>query len=345
MRYRYLGGSGVKVSTLCLGTLMFGAWGRTTHEDALAIIDRALDAGINYIDTADSYAGGESEEIVGKALAKSGKRDRLIVATKVFWNMSVDPNFRGLSRRWIIYEVEQSLRRLGTDYIDLYQVHRPDTNTDIEETLDALSDLVKAGKIRYFGTSNFPAHRIVEAQWAASTGGRRRFVSEQPQYSMLAREVEADVLPVCQKHNIGVTTWSPLAGGWLTGRYRANTGQAATPRVGRWPKRYDPAEPANQHKLAVVEQLAALADEAGMTLIELALAFCLNHKAVTSVAIGPRTMAQLENQLKAPYVVLDKDVLDRIDEIVPPGSMLVSREDGSWIPPELTDAGLRRRGA
>ena len=343
MRYRPLGGSGVKVSTLCLGTLMFGAWGRTGHDDAVTIIERALDAGINYLDTADSYASGESEVIVGKALAKSGRRDRVVLATKVYWNMSVDPNFRGLSRRWITYEVEQSLRRLGTDYIDLYQVHRPDPETDIEETIDALSDLVKSGKVRYLGTSNFPAHRIVESQWAAASPGRRRFVAEQPQYSVLAREAEADVLPTCQKYRLGVTTWSPLAGGWLSGRHRADGDRASTPRSGRWPQRYDPSTPVNQRKLAVVEQLAVLAQEAGLTLPELALAFVLNHPAVTSVAIGPRTLEQLEGQLKAPYTVLTRDVLDRIDEIVAPGAMLVDRADGSWIPPELTDPSLRRR--
>ena len=343
MRYRYLGGSGVKVSTLCLGTLMLSSWGGNSPQESIAVIDRALDAGINYIDTADSYAGGESEEIVGQALARSGRRDRVVLATKVFWNMSVDPNFRGLSRRWIVYEVEQSLRRLGTDYIDLYQVHRPDTNTAIEETLDALSDLVKAGKIRYAGTSNFPAHRIVEAQWAAAGGGRRRFVAEQPQYSILAREVEADVLPTCQKYDLGVTTWAPLAGGWLTGRYRAGAEQGRTPRAGRWPQRFDPAHPANQRKLDVVEQLVRLAGEAGLTLVDLALGFVLNHPAVTSVAVGPRTLDQLESQLKAPYAVLTRDVLDRIDEIVAPGTMLVDHADGSWIPPELTDPALRRR--
>jgi aryl-alcohol dehydrogenase-like predicted oxidoreductase len=333
----------VKVSTLCLGTLMFGAWGRTGHDDAIAIIDRALDAGINYLDTADSYAGGESEEIVGKALARSGRRDRVVLATKVYWNMGVDPNHRGLSRRWITHEVEQSLRRLGTDYLDLYQVHRPDPGTDIEETLDALSDLVKAGKVRYTGTSNFPAHHLVEAQWAAASGGRRRFVAEQPQYSLLAREAEADVLPTCQKYRLGVTAWSPLAGGWLSGRHRADGPQAPTPRAGRWPQRYDPASPVNRHKLAVVEQLALLAEESSITLVELALAFVLNHPAVTSVAIGPRTLAQLEGQLRAPYTVLGKDVLDRIDRIVAPGAMLVDRADGSWTPPELTDPALRRR--
>jgi aryl-alcohol dehydrogenase-like predicted oxidoreductase len=343
MRYRYLGGSGIKVSELCLGTLMLSSWGRNSPEDSVAVIERALDAGINYIDTADSYAGGESEEIVGRALAKSGKRDRIVLATKVFWNMSVDPNYRGLSRRWIVYEVEQSLRRLGTDYIDLYQVHRPDPNTDIEETLDALSDLIRAGKIRYAGTSNFPAHRIVEAQWAAASGGRRRFVAEQPQYSLLAREVEADVLPTCQKYNLGVTTWAPLAGGWLTGRFRADGEWGKTPRSGRWPQRFDPENPTNRRKLEAVEQLAVLAEEAGMSLIDLALGFALQHPAVTSVAIGPRTLEQLESQLKAPYAVLTGDVLDRIDSIVAPGAMLVDRADGSWIPPELTDPSLRRR--
>src|ERR1700716_1568973 len=226
MEYRQLGGTGVRVSPLCLGAMMFGAWGNTDHEESTRIIDRALDAGINFIDTADVYARGESEEIVGKAL--EGRRDSVVLATKVHGSMGDDPNERGNSRRWIVRAVENSLRRLQTDWIDLYQIHRPEADTDVDETLGALSDLVHAGKVRYIGSSTFPASQIVEAQWVAERRGRERFVSEQPPYSILVREVEKDVLPTAQRYGMGVIPWSPLAGGWLTGRYRlGNDGPGA----------------------------------------------------------------------------------------------------------------------
>ncbi|MER5541428.1 aldo/keto reductase [Streptomyces sp. NPDC002589] len=344
MKYRYLGTTGVRVSQLCLGTLMFGAWGDNSADDSIRIIDRAMAAGINYIDTADSYSRGESEEILGKALARSGRRDRVVLATKCHAPMGVDPNSRGNSRRWIHQAVDASLRRLGTDWIDIYQMHRPDPHTDIDETLGALTDLVRAGKIRYLGSSTFPAHQIVEAQWTAERRHRERFVTEQPPYSLLAREIEADVLPVCQKYGMGVATWSPLAGGWLTGRYRKGQEIAPTRRANRWSKRYDMSAEANQRKLDAVEQLALLAEESGLTLIELALAFVMEHPGVTSAIIGPRTMEQLESQLSAADVRLGRDVLDRIDEIVPPGRTL-NVEDGGWLPPELSEATLRRRSA
>jgi aryl-alcohol dehydrogenase-like predicted oxidoreductase len=341
MKNRILGRTGVSVSPLCLGAMMFGAWGNNDHEDSIKIIHRALDAGINFIDTADMYSGGESEQIVGEALA-GGRRDDVVLATKVFSPMSTNPNHRGLSRRWIVAECENSLRRLGTDWIDLYQVHRPDPRTDIDETLGALTDLVRAGKIRYFGSSTFPAHQVVEAQWTAQRRGRERFVTEQPPYSLLVRAIEADLLPVCQQYGMGVIPWSPLAGGFLSGRYRAGVETPPSRRIERLPERFDLSIPANQAKLAAIEGFALLAEEVGITLIELALAFVLEHPAITSAIIGPRTMEHLESQLSAADVKLDDAVLDRIDEIVPPG-VTVNPEDAGYTPPTLANPSLRRR--
>jgi aryl-alcohol dehydrogenase-like predicted oxidoreductase len=343
MEPRLLGRTGVSVSKLCLGAMMFGAWGNPDHDECIRIIHRALDAGINFIDTADVYAQGESEEIVGKALA-GGHRDDVVLATKFHGAMGEDPNQQGSSRRWIIREVEDSLRRLGTDWIDLYQVHRPPADTDIEETLGALSDLVHQGKVRYIGSSTFPASQIVEAQWVARDRGLQRFVTEQPPYSMLVRAVEADVLPTCMRHGMAVMSYSPLAGGWLSGRWRRDAGQQSSSRAGRLPERFDLSQPANQRKLDAVERLARLAEEAGITLIQLAIAFVLNHPAVTAPIIGPRTMEQLESQLAAADVVPDAGVLDRIDEIVPPGTT-VNPVDNSFDNPALKPAGRRRQGA
>jgi aryl-alcohol dehydrogenase-like predicted oxidoreductase len=340
---RKLGSTGVSVSPLCLGAMMFGAWGNTDHDESIRIIHRALDAGINFIDTADVYSRGESEEIVGKALA-GARRDSVVLATKVHGRMDDDdPNQFGNSRRWIVREVENSLRRLKTDWIDLYQIHRPELDTDIDETLGALSDLVHAGKVRYIGSSTFPADQIVEAQFLAERRGRERFVCEQPPYSMLIRRVEADVLPVCQKYSLGVIPWSPLAGGWLSGKYRkGGTSPGESRRAQMLPQRYDMSLPANQAKLEAADALAALAEEAGMTLIELALTFVNTHPAVTAAIIGPRTMEQLESQLGALERTLSADVLDRIDEIVPPGRN-VNPNDTGWDPPWLADPSLRRR--
>src|ERR687887_2521884 len=295
MEHRQLGRTGVSVSKLCLGAMMFGEWGNRDHDDSIRIIHAALDAGINFVDTADVYSRGESEEIVGKALA--GRRDRVVLATKFHGSMGDDPNERGNSRRWILQEVDASLRRLRTDWIDLYQVHRFDHGTDLDETLGALTDLVRAGKIRYLGSSTFPAHLIVEAQWVAERRGRERFVCEQPPYSMLVRGVEAEVLPVCAQYGMGVIPWSPLAGGWLSGRYRKGAEPPTSTRAGRIPRRYDLSLPENQRKLEAADRLAQLAEEAGLTLIELAIAFVLRHPAVTAPIIGPRTMEQLESQL------------------------------------------------
>ncbi|HEY7935151.1 MAG TPA: aldo/keto reductase [Solirubrobacteraceae bacterium] len=343
IEHRKLGSTGISVSPLCLGAMMFGAWGNTDHEDSIAIIHRALDAGINFIDTADVYSRGESEEIVGKALAGS-RRDSVVLATKVHGKMhDEDPNQFGNSRRWIVKEVENSLRRLKTDWIDLYQIHRPEPDTDIDETLSALSDLVHAGKVRYIGSSTFPAYQIVQAQWTAERRGRERFLCEQPPYSMLIRRIEADVLPVCESYGIGVIPWSPLAGGWLSGKYRkGGDSPGESRRAQMLPSRYDMSLPGNQAKLEAADALAALAEQAGMSLIEMALAFVINHPAVTAAIIGPRTMEQLQSQLPAAEVKLSADLLDRIDEIVPPG-VNVNPNDTGWDAPWLTDPSLRRR--
>ena len=340
MEMRTLGRTGMKVSPLCLGAMMFGAWGNRDHDDSIAIIHRALDAGINFIDTADVYSRGESEEIVGKALA-GGRRDDVVLATKVHGSMGDDPNRYGNSRRWIVREVEDSLRRLKTDWIDLYQIHRPEDDTEIDETLGALTDLVRAGKVRAIGSSTFPASRIVEAQWVAEKRGRERFVCEQPPYSMLVRGVESDVLPTCLRHGMGVIPWSPLAGGWLSGRYRKGADVPQTHRAERIPRRYDMALPGNQRKLEAADALAGVAEEAGVSLIHLALAFVIRHPAVTAAIIGPRTMEQLESQLGAAEVELADDVLDRIDEIVPPGVTL-NPTDAGYDNPALGPAARRR---
>ena len=341
MKLRTLGHTGIHVSPLCLGAMMFGAWGNRDHDDCVRIVHAALDAGINFIDTADVYSAGESEQIVGKALAGS-RRDDVVLATKFHAPMGPDANMTGNSRRWIVREVEASLRRLGTEWIDLYQVHRPDPTCDIDETLGALSDLVHAGKIRAAGSSTFPGDLIVEAQWVAERRGRERFVCEQPPYSILARGVEAEVLPVCQRYRMGVIVWSPLNGGWLTGRYRRDAPLPEGGRASRMPARFDPARPAVAAKLDAVEALVPVAEEAGVPLSHLALAFTLTHPAVTAAIIGPRTMEQLTDALGATEVTLADAVLDRIDAVVPPG-VTVDPEDAGWKPPSLADAWRRRR--
>jgi aryl-alcohol dehydrogenase-like predicted oxidoreductase len=340
MEQRELGRTGVSVSPLCLGAMMFGAWGNTDHDESIRIIHQALDAGINFVDTADVYARGESEEIVGKAL--KGRRDSVVLATKVHGAMhDTEPNMRGNSRRWIVQEVEASLRRLQTDWIDLYQIHRWDPWTAHEETLGALTDLQRAGKIRYFGSSTYPPSEIVEAQWVAEKRNLARFVCEQPPYSILVRGVETEVLPICERHGMGVIPWSPLAGGWLSGRFRKG-GEVTSHRAARIPARYDLSIPGNQQKLEAVERLAQLADGAGISLVHLALAFVIRHPAVTAAIVGPRTLDQLEGQLGAVDVRLSGDVLDAIDAIVAPGTNLNDADSG-WRPPHLDDPAARRR--
>jgi aryl-alcohol dehydrogenase-like predicted oxidoreductase len=340
MQQRTLGRTGVHVSPLCLGAMMFGAWGETDHDACVRTIHRALDAGINFIDTADVYSRGESETIVGKALA-GGRRDDVVLATKFHGTMGDDVNQAGNSRRWMFREVEASLERLNTDWIDLYQVHRWDPWTDHEETLGALSDLVAQGKVRYVGSSTYPAAQIVKAQWVARERGLQRFVCEQPPYSILARGIEADLLPTCRELGMGVIPWSPLAGGWLSGRWRKGAEDLSSRRAALVPRRYDLSIPANQAKLEAADALGALADEAGISLIDMALAFVINHPAVTAAIIGPRTIEQLESQLGAADVQLDDALLDRIDEIVAPGTT-VNPTDAGWTNPALEPAARRR---
>ncbi|QHK20487.1 aldo/keto reductase [Pseudarthrobacter psychrotolerans] len=338
MDYRLLGRTGVEVSPLCLGTMMFGAWGNTDVDDSIRIINHALDAGINFIDSADVYSGGESEEIVGKAL--KGRRDDVVLATKFFMPMGKGPNRSGGSRKWVMQAVENSLRRLGTDYIDLYQVHRPSALMDVEETLGALTDLVRQGKVRYIGSSSYSGSQIVEAQVASRDGNLARFVTEQPPYSILVRGIEEDVLPTTQRHGMGTLTYSPLAGGWLSGKWRKDT--APTPTSAARPNaRFDMGSAANQKKLEVVDALAHVAEDAGISLIELAIAFAINHPGVTSAIIGPRTLEQLESQLPAATVTLSAEILDRIDELVAPGRTL-NPDDNSYGANELVPAARRR---
>jgi aryl-alcohol dehydrogenase-like predicted oxidoreductase len=317
--------------------MMFGNLGNSDHGDSIRIIHSALDAGINFIDTADVYSMGESEEIVAKAV--KGRRDDLVIATKFGRPMGEDPNQRGGSRRWIARAVENSLRRLGTDYIDLYQIHRPDYGTEVGETLSALSDLVRAGKIRAFGSSMFPAEMIVEAQWAAERQGSYRFLTEQPMYSVFTRKPEAAVFPTAQRHGLGVLTFSPLNSGWLSG----HAGLASSHRASLLPSQYDASAPAGQLKTAALAELGVVADKAGMTLPQLALAFVRAHPAVTSVLLGPRTQEQLDGLLSGADMELSGDILDRIDEIVPPGTDLDPADNYAAAPPAIENAGLRRR--
>ena len=338
-QYRPLGRTGVQVSPLTLGTMNFGAWGNPDHEDSAAILHRALDAGINVVDTADVYSRGESETIVGTALR--GRRDDVVLATKVHGRLSDEVNHAGNSRRWIVRAVEDSLRRLQTDRIDVYQVHRPEPGTAIEDTLAALDDLVRAGKVLYVGTSTFLPSQIVRAQWVASDRRYTRPATEQPPYSILARGVEREVLPLALEYGLGVLPWSPLAGGWLSGR-PLDGARADSPRHQRQPGRHDPSLPENLSKAEAVQQLSKVAEAAGLTLLQLAIGFVLEHPAVSSAIIGPRTQAHLDAALTALDVRLPADVLDEIDRIVPPGVTL-NPADAGYHPPSITDSTTRRR--
>ena len=341
MEYRLLGRTGVRVSSHCLGAMMFGPMGNEDADECVRIIHAALDAGINFIDTADVYSRGVSEEIVGRALR--GRRDDVVLATKVHGRMGRGPNQAGNSRLWILREVEDSLRRLGTDHIDLYQLHRPDPDTDLEETLEALGDLVRQGKVRYVGTSAFPGWQLVEAHWIAERRGLPRPACEQSPYSIFVRAAERDVFPVARRYGMGVITYSPLSSGWLSGKYRrgqeppADSRMARSSRMGgRFGTRFDPARPETDRRYDLVEELGAVADKAGVALPHLAVAFTLAHPAVTSAIIGPRTMEQLEDLLAGTDVRLDADTLDAIDEIVPPGTLIDEADrpwDGPWIAP------------
>jgi aryl-alcohol dehydrogenase-like predicted oxidoreductase len=337
MERRILGGTGLSVSTFALGTMMFGAFGNPDHDDSVAIIRRAIDSGINFLDTADVYSQGESEQIVGKAIA--GRRDDLVLATKFAMPTGPDLNERGGSRKHIMSAIDASLRRLGTDYIDLYQMHRPDYDTDLDETLSALSDLVSAGKVRAFGHSTYPAERIVEAQWVAERRGHHRFLTEQPRYSLFNRTVERAVFPTAQRYNLGVLTYGPLNSGWLSGRADPTSGH----RVQSAPQAFDLADPANSAKMDALTQLTALAAEAGLPLAQLATAFVVAHPAVTSVIIGPRTAEHLESTLAGADVRLTEDVLDRIDDIVTPGRDLNPIDMYLADPPAMLEKRLRRR--
>jgi aryl-alcohol dehydrogenase-like predicted oxidoreductase len=333
MLYRTLGRTGMKVSPYALGAMMFGAMGNPDHDEATRMVHRALDAGINLVDTADMYSHGESEEIVGAAL--KGRRDDVVLATKFHLPMGEDPNRRGNSRRWVMTAVEDSLRRLQTDHIDLYQVHRPDPDTDVEETLSALTDLVRSGKVRAIGTSSFPASDMVEAQWVSERRGLERFRSEQPTYSVLTRSIEREVLPVAQRFGMGTIVYSPLAQGMLTGRVRRGQ-DTDLRRAARFTHLRD------ERRIDAVEQLVPIAEEAGIPLTHLAMAFAIAHPGVTSALIGPRTMQQLDDLLGGIDVVLTDEVLDRIDEVVPPGTD-VGRLDMAYDPPAVQQTALRRR--
>jgi aryl-alcohol dehydrogenase-like predicted oxidoreductase len=332
MQYRTLGRTGIKVTPYALGAMMLGSFGNPDRQEGVRIIHRALDAGINFVDTADRY--GNSEEVVGEAL--QGRRDDVVLATKFWGPVDDDVNHRGASRRWIMQAVERSLRNLRTDHIDLYQLHRPDPETDVDETLSALTDLVRQGKVRAIGTSSMRGSEIVEAQWVAERRGYERFRTEQPNYSILDREIEREILPVAQRYGMGTLVYSPLAGGALSGKYRA--GQANDNfRASTGMQHFH-----DERRLAVIEQLVALSDEIGIKLTHLAMAFTIAHPGVTSAIAGPRTMEQLEDTLAGAEVSLSDEVLDRIDAIVPPGES-IGAMDMVYRGPEIADALLRRR--
>ncbi|MFJ3959151.1 aldo/keto reductase [Arthrobacter sp. NPDC090010] len=340
MTFRRLGRTGIHVSRFGLGTMHLGAWGNTDTDDATALVHRALDAGINLVDTADMYSDGESELIVGKAI--KDRRDDVVLASKGFFPMGSDVNRRGSSRRWITQAVDASLKRLDTDRIDLYQVHRPDPTVDLDETLGVLSDLVRAGKVISIGSSGYSAERQMEAHWVADRRGHIPFHTEQSPYSIFVRGVERHVLPTAQRLDMGVLTWSPLNSGWLTGRFRGGSEMRLEGFREMISYKFDLSKGGNQRKLHAVEQLLRLSAESGIPLTHLALSFAASHPAVSSVLLGPRTTAQLDDLLAASSVRLSNDVLDRIDEIVPPATDL-NPEDVDYTPPHLQDPSLRRR--
>lgn len=340
MEYRNLGRSGVKVSAIGLGTMMFGGWGDTDQASSTAMVDAALEAGVNFFDTADVYDDGVSETMLGKALA--GRRDYVVIATKAFNPMGDDPNRRGLSRRWLVRAVEDSLSRLGTDRIDLYQMHRPDPDVAVDETLAALDDLVRAGKILAIGTSTFPANKLVEVQWACERNALTKPCSEQPPYSILARGIEAEVLPTCLEYDMGAVVWGPLNGGWLTGKYSGDSPPADS-RAARNNEHFDFGGSHHEQKLDLVARLEEVAASAGSSLQGLAIGFVLSHPAVSSAIVGPRTLEQLTQLLEVADFRPGEDVLDRVDAIVAPGRN-VNPADNGYLNPNLAEPALRRRG-
>ncbi|MGH7961364.1 MAG: aldo/keto reductase [Candidatus Binatia bacterium] len=352
MEYRTLGGSGIKVSHFCLGAMMFGAWGNTDHDECVRIIHAALDAGVNFIDTSDAYSSGESEQILAKALR--GRRENVVLATKCFFppgragqftREGASVNNGGGSRRWIVRAVEASLQRLDTDYIDVYQLHRRDWDTDLEESLAAMTDLQRAGKIRVIGTSATPAEWIVEAQHIAEKRQLARVRSEQCIYSILSRGIEVSVLPTCQRYGVGTMVYAPLAAGWLSGKYRRHeplpAGSRAAGRLGQMLGVWNEERPEVQRKYVLVEELSMLAREAGHSLTHMAMAFAAEHPAVSSVIMGPRTMEQIQDTLAAAELRLAPEVLDRLDAIVPPGTRVDPKD--SLIPNPWLDEPARRR--
>jgi aryl-alcohol dehydrogenase-like predicted oxidoreductase len=350
MEYRTLGRTGIRVSTYALGTMMFGADGNPNETECIRIVHAALDAGVNRIDTADTYSHGQAEEIVGKAIA--GRRHQIVLTSKFRLRAGDGPNEEGASRLWIMRQVEASLKRLGTDHIDLYQIHRPDLDTDLEETLDALTDLVRQGKIRYFGCSMFPAWYQAHAQAISAQRRLKRFVSETSPYSIFVRAIELDVLPAIQHFGMGLLAWSPLNGGWLSGKYRRGAAIAEDSRAtlvqGQWGEhypilrtRFDMSRPGNQRKLDMVEELVTIAAEAGLTLAHMALAFPLTHPGVTAVNFGVRNLPQFEDAKAGFNTRLSSDVLDAIDRCNPPGS-LVDEADRGWPLPWMSPEARRR---
>ncbi|RMB87035.1 aldo/keto reductase [Streptomyces shenzhenensis] len=338
METRILGGTGLPVSVFGFGAMNLGTWGGTDQADADRLVGQALDAGITLFDTADIYSFGESEQLLGKALG--ARRDDIVLATKGRNSVGDDPLTGGASRRWLYKAVENSLRRLGTDYIDLYQVHRPDWATDHDETLAALTDLQREGKIRSFGSSTYPAHAVVEAQWIARDLSLTRFTTEQVAYSVFDRCVEADIFPVAQKYRIGILIWSPLANGWLAGAVKRGHADTHRSKLGGG---FDLSTPESQRKLDVVDSLQEIADELGISLAELSLAFVKSHPAVTTVLVGPRTEHHLQQNLRSADLTLDDSVLDRIDQLVAPGTDIAPADRFPVVPPQITETRLRRR--
>jgi len=333
MQYRNLGRTGVKVSSLCLGCMNFGF--PTPEDESVAIVDYALDHGINFLDTANVYNRGRSEEIVGKALKQNGKRSKVVLATKVHGRMDDnDVLAEGNSRRHIIEQCEASLKRLQTDYIDLYQIHRPEANTPIDETLRALDDLVRAGKVRYTGTSTFPAWEIIESLWVSRDLGLNRFVTEQPPYHLLDRSIERELVPLAQSYGLAILPWSPLARGFLSGKYRRGQEIPGESRVAR-DMQGPMAERTKRHfselAYAVLDEVEAIAKEKNATDSQIALAWCMNQPAITSPIIGPRTMDHLKDNLAAADVVITAADRARLDTVSEPEQAIVLYYSGKLI--------------